>query len=282
MRLFLAPVLVILLALPSALGAGATASGAIARPGSNLAAPPQDTLGQFTGPAYGVGNTRIVTYDLELQMTLSYAINGGGSPPSGPWVYCLQLGSPTNTSLTTSPALYPCDYGTTWTVGHNPLGSGGSPGTQRWYTGQTLTGTDSGQTLVFTFYNQLLNTYTATPQTPSSWDAYYNWQINGTSLGVPASLQTCNTTVPGGSTTTCNVSGNWYDYDTAVSEPAEIGNTWAAQAPSSFTDTTGANTHNVNYTQSAGGNQGLQFSTLLIAGMVAVFMVMGVYVARRN
>lgn len=54
----------------------------------------------------------------------------------------------------------------------------------------------------------------------------------------------------------------WFDYDLATTA-SSIGS-WTAQSPSSFTDTTGGNVHNVNYVQSSGGGSGN--NSLLIIG----------------
>jgi hypothetical protein len=143
-------------------------------------------------------------------------------------------------------------------------------------------------------YYQLANTYEATAQTPTTWDGNYGVPVAATFLGVSESNLnnflgggTANTQVGDTTDTVCphSVASCWADYDTAVSLPAMIGNTWTAQAPTSFMDTTGGNTHAVDYIQSSGGG-GISaqqvFGIFVLVGITASFMLVVTMIARKR
>ena len=97
--------------------------------------------------------------------------------------------------------------------------------------------------------------------TPSTWDGVYAGCttgpgpcVTGTYLGTANAPQTPPATTYGGGVVT--FSTVWFDYGLTVTLGTPIGNTWIAQGNHSFTDTTGGNTHNVNYIQSTGGTSG--------------------------
>lgn len=116
----------------------------------------------------------------------------------------------------------------------------------------TLTTCSSGTCSEYdnTTYYQLQNTYIANPNLPVKWDGIYTWSLTGTYLGTLNAVTSCPNTVSGGSSISCT--SIWYNYNLAVTFPSRIGNTWDSLAPSSFTDTTGGNSHTVNYDQITG------------------------------
>lgn len=122
-------------------------------------------------------------------------------------------------------------------------------------------------------YYQLNNNMTATPQTPSTWDAIYTISETGTFLGVGSHTFACPNTVAGGGVVACNGSGKaWFDYNLQVCLPSQIGNTWNAALPNCFTDTIANNVHNVNYLQSSGGGPP-NFDWLLLAPFLLIGLV---------
>jgi hypothetical protein len=86
-------------------------------------------------------------------LTVSYSIQGGGSP-SAPVFNYTQAGVSKTYKLTLTRTSIQVDVGSSWYVAPNPLS--GSSGTQRWQADPaTLSGTASASTtLVFTFYHQ--------------------------------------------------------------------------------------------------------------------------------
>jgi hypothetical protein len=110
----------------------------------------------------------------------------------------------------------------------------------------TYTETSGGNTLTDNYYEQLQNTYQATPSSPATWDEAYSMPVSGTLLGSASTLCIIATT-SGGGPASCT---GWGDYDKAVSFPSTVSG-WSAQGTTSFTDTTGGNVHDVNYVLSA-------------------------------
>lgn len=93
---------------------------------------------------------------------MSYSVSGGGSP-TAPTLTAKQFGSSYTPSLTGTATTYWLDSGQSWSV-TNPLGGSGS--SERWDSGQTVSGTVSasspttaGGTLTFTYYNQYSITF---------------------------------------------------------------------------------------------------------------------------
>ena len=105
-------------------------------------------------------------------------------------------------------------------------------------------GTCSEQAVAY--YYELDNTYTASPGSPSTWDGSYSLAISGTVDGASATICTI-TTVSSGGAASC---ASWGDYDQSASFPTSVGG-WTAQGTSTFTDTTGGNTHVVTYDKSS-------------------------------
>jgi hypothetical protein len=88
-------------------------------------------------------------YYHQYLMTLSYSVSGGGSP-TAPTLTSTQFGGAYTPTLTGSATGYWLDNGASWSVA-NPLG--GSSGTERWYTGQSASGTVSATTTIAFVYN---------------------------------------------------------------------------------------------------------------------------------
>jgi hypothetical protein len=112
-------------------------------------------------------------------------------------------------------------------------------------TSPTTAGSASG--LTWNYYNQLQNTYKATPTSPTTWDASFSIPVTGTAFGVTGTTGCTITTANGGGAVTCT---SWFDYDTIVTVTSPISSgsdKWAATNTYTFTQTTGGNTNNVNY-----------------------------------
>lgn len=115
---------------------------------------------------------------------------------------------------------------------------------QRWFPNQSSFTTTTPKELTSGYYDQIFNTYEATPVSPPFWDGVYSIPATGTYIGT-GSTAICNIpTHIGGGIAPCS---GWSDKNLSVSE-ASFG-VWIAQAPTSFTDDPGGNTHNVNFIQ---------------------------------
>ena len=87
-----------------------------------------------------------------------------------------------------------------------------------------------------TVYNQLLNTYSAAPSTPATWDAPLSIAVTGTISGLSSSTGCTVNTSSGGGSVSCQ---GWFDYNTLVTVTSPIlvsaGEQWASSA-NAFTD----------------------------------------------
>ena len=161
-------------------------------------------------------------------------------------------GNTTTYTMSTTPTNKIADDTTSWTI----TKSGNFPSANERYDTLFANSTASAlQTVDPAFYHQLRNSYKFVPQTPSAWDGIYTTSISGTYYGTSSFVTSCPSTSNGGGSVTC--SNEWYDYNLPVVLQYTVGFNWFAQSPYSFTDTTGANTHSVNYIQviSSGGTQ---------------------------
>jgi hypothetical protein len=117
--------------------------------------------GQGDGNYTGTSNPASVTMNAPLTqtahfaqavtITVSYQVLDGGSPTPPVFNYVLGGASRTYT-LTNTPTDVEADPSSAWSVTPNPLE--GSTVSERWYSNQTLTGTASETTLVFTFQHE--------------------------------------------------------------------------------------------------------------------------------
>jgi hypothetical protein len=138
------------------------------------------------------GNTYSQTYYHQYSFHLDYSVSGGGSP-TAPTLTATQFGSSYNPTLTTSLVTYWLDSGQSWSV-TNPLGGSGS--SERWSSGQTVSGTVTSSspttagtgTLTFTYYYQYQVTFQYTvsgtsPGSPSNPTATYTkFGVSGTTF----------------------------------------------------------------------------------------------------
>jgi hypothetical protein len=119
----------------------------------------------------------------------------------------------------------------------------------------TVVGTCAGAALgvcsawSFTNYNQLSNTYQATPSNPTTWDAALSIQVTGTLAGSTGQTVCTVNTSNGGGAASCT---GFADYNRLVTmtSPVAVSGTeqWVQSGGNSFSDTTGGNPpHNVNY-----------------------------------
>ena len=90
----------------------------------------------------------------DIQVTMSYVVQGGGSG-FAPTLTYTHGGVLVTAALSTSPATYFMDPGTSWQVSGNQTGAN-----ERWVTLQTTSGTaTSYQTIQLTFYHQVMATF---------------------------------------------------------------------------------------------------------------------------
>ena len=145
-------------------------------------------------------STTAVSMYNQFPFTLSYTVNGGGSP-TAPTLTSTQLGGSYTPTLTTTATNYWLDSGQSWSV-TNPLGGSGS--TNRWDSSQTVSGTVSasspttaGGTLIFTYYNQFSDTLS------------YSVTGGGSPTAPSLSANKFGTSTP--QTLTTTATGYWYD-----------------------------------------------------------------------
>jgi hypothetical protein len=110
----------------------------------------------------------------------------------------------------------------------------------------TFTQTTANNTNNVDYYDQLNNTYRATPLTPSTWDAGYHIAVTGTFQGTNDSTICVIIAHTGGGAASCP---DWSDKNLTVSLPVGFG-AWVALGNHSFIDDPGNNTHNVDYVRS--------------------------------
>jgi len=104
--------------------------------------------------------TILFTFYHQYLESLSYNVVGGGSGYPAPLFTAYQFGSPVPETLTTTPAAYWYDSGSSWTV-TNPLTGSSS---EQWATSQSTSGSvSSSQSLVFSYQHQYLLTMQASP-----------------------------------------------------------------------------------------------------------------------
>ena len=161
-----------------------------------------NSLSAGDGQIFVTANQQLLAY-LPQQtgtgtMTVSYSLEGGGSPTAPVFHYVLN-GVSKSLTLTTTATKVNVDGGSSWSVTPNPLT--GSKASERWDSNQALSGTASTTTIVFAFYHQTLQTLSyavkggGAPTAPS---------FQSTQFGSSASV-TLSTTP----------TGTWFDVDAA-------------------------------------------------------------------
>jgi hypothetical protein len=140
------------------------------------------------------------------------------------------------------------DYNRAVTIGGSTIG--GAPLNTQWLRSGTCSFSQTSGSNIdnCNYYKQLLNTYTATPNT--NWDSGLTIVPTGTLLGSGGST-ICTLSPTGGSSSAASCTA-WADYNQPVNFPAQptgcpADHCWVATGTTSFTDTTGGNSHNVNY-----------------------------------
>ncbi len=127
------------------------------------------------------------------------------------------------------------------------------------FAGGTNTATDavcvgsaSGECSSWTLnnYEQLQNTYSANPFGPTTFSPSITFTVTGSLYGGPVTV--CTISVPASPSSGAYSCSGYADYDTAVTMPANSGNNppnayWFVSGTSTYTDTTGDNTHTSNY-----------------------------------
>jgi len=173
--------------------------------GTNIPIGPQKFWVYDVGTDRNSPTIQLTIIVLQLTMTVSYAVSGGGSP-SPPTFNYVHAGISSTYGLSTTPTAISVDAGTSWSVTPNPLS--GSTSSERWQSNQALIGTASTTTIVFRFYHQY-------PQTLS-------YLIVGDGTGFSAPIFTANSygmSTP--QTLTTSLTGYWYD----------AGSSWAVTNP---------------------------------------------------
>jgi hypothetical protein len=109
---------------------------------------------EVSKPGYGsvTSQTGTFNYFVQVTMSISYSIAGGGTGYSAPVFNYVQGGQGKTYTLTTTVTDISLDSGSAWSVMSNPLS--GSSSSERWYSGQTLSGTASAASIIFSFYHQ--------------------------------------------------------------------------------------------------------------------------------
>jgi hypothetical protein len=132
-----------------------------------------------------------------------------------------------------------------------PSSVSGAPTNSRWQGTGTFSFTDTtgGNTHTVNYYKQWYNTYKASPLAQTTWDAGLSTiTITGTQFGSSGQIDCSITLTGGGGAATCS---GYEDHNTAASvgsiTGAPTGSRWQISGTSSFTETSGGNTHNVNY-----------------------------------
>jgi hypothetical protein len=127
-----------------------------------------------------------ISYIPAAEMTVSYAISGGGSPSSAPVLTYVNNvdGQTTTYTLTETSTVIYAQGESSWSVAPNPLS--GSTDSERWYSTQTLAGTapvaGESTSMVFTFNHQFKVSFDVSPsgagtvnaQTPDATPSWYN------------------------------------------------------------------------------------------------------------
>jgi len=123
----------------------------------------QSWVGSGTGSYSGTENSASITmsdpitetakFVVQVTMTVSYSVLERGTPTAPVFNY-VQGGVSKQYTLTTTATAISVDSGSTWSVTPNPLS--GSGASERWYSSQTLSGTASTTTTLFTFHHQHL------------------------------------------------------------------------------------------------------------------------------
>jgi hypothetical protein len=116
----------------------------------------------------------------------------------------------------------------------------------------SFTDTTGGNTHTVNYYDQLRNTYQASPSSPSTWDAAYSVSVTGTVAGTSGTTGCTISTSSGGGAANCQ---GWFDYNTLVTVASTVTSTsdrWVSSGSNTFTQTTGGNTDSVSYTRSFG------------------------------
>jgi hypothetical protein len=142
------------------------------------------TTATVTACASGTCSESDKTAAYEWKTTQSYSVSGGGSP-TAPTLTGTQNGSAYAPTLTGTPTTYWLDDQTAWSV-TNPLAGSGS--TERWESGQAVSGTvSSAFTAAFVYHHQyegnFSETFTGGTRTPTN-----GAPLSYTAFGVPATL----------------------------------------------------------------------------------------------
>jgi hypothetical protein len=149
-----------------------------------------------TGYVPATSQTWTFNYFAQLTMTVSYSVAGGGAGYSDPIFNYVHGGQSNTYILTATSTGISVDSGSAWSVTPNPL-TGSTP-SERWYSSQTLSGTASTTTIVFTFYHQYLQTL--------------SYAVSGGGSGYSAPIFTANRYgVSAAQTLTSTATGYWYD-----------------------------------------------------------------------
>ncbi|MBI3840901.1 MAG: hypothetical protein HY297_02950 [Thaumarchaeota archaeon] len=214
-----------------------------------------------TGSITSGGNTFIVNYYKQLQNTYQASTNGQG-PPTWDSGLAMPLSgtllgsagtvctlSPSGSTITAVACTAYADYNAAVSAPSLATGSGSNI-QWRLYGTSLYTDTTGGTThTALLYYKQLQNTYTAAANAQSTFDSGLTFTVTGTLGGTDS--QTICTIAPSSSDSTKSCAG-YADYNLAVvmpTNPAGAGSDirWQVSGASSFTDTSGGNSHSTDY-----------------------------------
>ena len=182
------------------------------------------------------------TFDTSMSWTVTGTVGGTGSS-----TVC----TISSTAAATDSCSGYADYDLGVTI---PQAADSPPASTRWQSSAacTFTQTSGGNTNNCNSYKQLTNTYQASTngQGPPTWDSGLSATVTGSLYGNTG--QTICTISPTSGTTTTATCSSYADYDAAVSEPSTMSGAgfniqWKIYGTSSWTDTTGGNTHTGTY-----------------------------------
>jgi len=189
----------------------------------------------------GAAITETADFNSQVTMTVSYSVTGGGSGYTAPWFNYVSGGVAQHYQLTTTGVGESVDSGSTWTVSQTSGGSsstllGGSGSSEQWVTSQSVTGTASAGTTVFTYQNQYTLTFTMNGHGSPS-PASGTWENSGVVVRVTIGADGSNSSTTRYVVNTITGSGSG-SYSTSTSGTTQFSVTMSAPITETVTWTT--------------------------------------------
>lgn len=172
-----------LIGAPNADGSGNIAGTMLV--GTNIPTGPQKFWVYDVSSDRNSASVQLTITILQVTMTVSYAIIGGGTGYSAPTFNYVQYGLSKTKTLTTTAVGVSVDSGSTWSVTPNPLA--GSTSIEQWIASQPTSGTaSSSQIIVFTYQHQFYLTMQASPSGWGTVSSSSGWQNAGATVTIQA------------------------------------------------------------------------------------------------